>query len=247
VSFTLHLQQASMKFNQSRAQIEKDLEDQFTRGADFVGHTEAPPRGNVRPVLLEVAADFGYRVHRGPGDTCISVARDWKVTDSGSELVVERKRAPLRLGGHGPRFIDFVTAERDGEIVSVHEAHWLAGYTRSAERKAKHLAMTQAMIHNVRAHAPGRALSFFMGDININERLDRGQDPKRPHAQFTKAGLQTIWDELQTYTPGTHGPGNPIDVIGKTVRDVRVTGRKVKVWPKGHSDHRAMSALYEVR
>lgn len=236
-----------MKFNQSRAQIESDAEDILSRESDFVGFTEAPPGGNVRPVLLEVALDFGYRLHRGPGDTCIAVQRDWKVVDSGSELVVERKPGPARLGGHGPRFIDFVTAERDGEIVSVHEAHWLTGYTRSNERKAQHVEMTQAMIRNVRAHAPGRALSFFMGDININERLDQGKDPLRPHAQFTKAGLQTIWDELQTYTPGTHGTGNPIDIIGKTVLDARVTGRKVKVWPKGHSDHRAMSAFYEVR
>jgi hypothetical protein len=239
----IHLMQASMQFSDPDFQTVADLRSIFTRGADVIGFTEmAPAAHRKQHVLEQIAREHNYRVYvGGNGDTALAVAPEHRLLARGTKRVHDGRSGK---GKHGPRDIDYVCVDIRGERVWVHEAHWVTKFNDDAERREDHIAMTKAMIGLVEDHAEATDLSFFMGDININEKIDRGQDKRKPDYLFNAAGLTTIWDELHKAI-GTHGK-SCIDIVGSYVRDKRVKAHRVKVWPQGHSDHRPVSAIYKI-
>jgi hypothetical protein len=239
----IHLMQASMQFSDPDFQTIADLHGIFTRDADVIGFTEVARSGaRKQHVLEQIARKYNYRVYvGGAGDTALAVAPEHQILARGTSQVHEGRSG---RGKHGPRDIDYVCVNIRGERVWVHEAHWVTKFNDDAERREDHIAMTKSMIDLVAKHAKSTDLSFFMGDININEKLDRGQDKRKPDYLFNAAGLTTIWDELNK-TIGTHGRAT-IDIVGSYDRDVRVKGHKVKVWPQGHTDHRQVSVIYKI-
>jgi len=241
----LHLMQASMQFNDTPAQQRSDFDEILARGADVIGFTEVNANKPIAQLLHTAAHAAGYRVlnsHKG-GDP-LAVKREHDVLDAGWQPVHPGNPGPAAQGGYAPRGISWAQIDFDGELVFVHEAHWITGFDRRDERAARHTMLSEAMSEIVTQHARGRCLSFFMGDDNIDERVDVGRNPEKPAAIFADAKLLTIWDELDEY-PGTHGK-RVIDIIGSHERDRRVTAHRVKVWPQLHTDHRQVSAWYDI-
>lgn len=227
-----------MQFSDTHRQVNADLDAIFSRGADAIGFTEVDP-GNLRPVLHAAAKDHGYVVPVHRTSEAVAVRR---------ETLLDHGVIPVhagRLGLHGPRHIDWVEFKFGPNSVFFHEAHWVTGHGRDASRKRDHIKMTKAMIEATSRHGGGRHLSFFAGDINIDERFDKGQDHSKPDYLFNQAGLTTIWDELHR-TIGTHGR-RTIDILGSYDRDGRVSAQKVKVWEQLNADHRQVSAWYRIK
>lgn len=249
----LHVQQASLEFNDSDAMFRADLKTILERGAHAVGVTEVANRNRFEP-LREIAKQHGYRlVHpflpngkRAGEALLLNVEKGVQLVASGSIFV--HSGTPGR-DGHPPRSIVWAACDWRGNRVTFNEAHWVTGYkdeTRDPQRTVDHVKMTRAMIEQVKRTAQGRELSFFLGDINEDDNAGKTNDRTSPDWLFTEAGLQTIWDELGEY-PGTmRRDGRTIDIIGSYVRDGRVTAHDVKRWPKLNSDHFQVSAWYDV-
>lgn len=244
----LHLQQASMQGQDPDKQIKSDLTAVLNRGADVVGITEIA--STQRAMIQAVCSGLGYwpclppSGSRGETGVLVRLREGVKVLASGSEKISDGKPGPASSGGYAPRFITWVLLDWHGERVTVFEGHWVTGFDRSPTRAELHEQMTRAMAAAVDKAGKGAAVSFFMGDTNIDERTDQGKNPSKPHAIFAEEGLLTCWDELGKYPP-THGK-RTIDVIGSRDGDQRVSCTDARIWPKLHSDHRQVSAYYDI-
>lgn len=240
----LRLSQLSMQFSDSIPQIDADLDVVLgdRPRCDFWGLTETSPSGRVRERVRLACKRHRLHMYVGPGDTTILTRH--QVFAHGSHLVHPGRPGPASEGGHGPRYIEWVGAAIGHERVYFHEAHWLA-HLDTVARRLDHARMTRAMVRLVAAHGPGRRLSFFGGDVNVDEATDTGARRDMPEYLFSQGGLETIWDDLKR-TPPTHGR-RTIDIVGRYLPDVRVTPLAVRVFPLLHSDHRQVIATYAVR
>lgn len=242
---SLALSQLSMQFSDDERQIDRDLDAVFgeRQRCDFWGLTEASPHNRVRErVRLAVKRHGLHLAQAGPGDTLIVSPHEPYA--NGAHFVHPGRPGPASQGGHGPRYIDWAAARIHGERVYFHEAHWLAHLATSEARRLDHTRMTRAMIRHVADKAVGRRLSFFAGDINVDEATDTGRNHALPDWLFHQGGLETVWDELKR-TPATHGR-RTIDVIGSYTLDRRVSARRVEVLPLLNSDHHQVIAHYSI-
>jgi hypothetical protein len=109
-----------------------------------------------------------------------------------------------------------------------------------------HTDQTRTMCAQVKKHGQGDAIAFFAGDINVDEGADNASDhPNMPNFIFRQQGLLTIWDELHVNPPVTI-EHSTFDIIGCYRPDKQVEGKRYVVHPKQNSDHRQVSAYYDV-
>lgn len=234
----LHLQHASLQFSDPPPQIKADLETILRRGAHLVSFTETTP-GGILPTVRAAVSGQGYRLRHAGADVAFAVRNDVAILDVDYRQAHPGRPGLPRDGGHGPRGVGSITADVDGETVSLNAAHWVTG------QREGHEAMTRVMIEETLARARGRRLSFFSGDVNVDEATDHGRNHHLPDWLFGQAGLTTVWDELEELR-NTHGQ-RTIDVIGSCDVDGRVEALEVKRWRQLHTDHRQISAYYTIR
>ena len=131
----------------------------------------------------------------------------------------------------------------------MHSAHWVFiphVQESHGELTNLHTQTTRVMCTQVKKHGQGDSISFFAGDINVDEEADNRLDhPNMPNFIFRSQGLLTIWDELHVNPPITIAHST-FDIIGCYRPDKQVTGTRYVVHPKQNSDHRPISAYYEV-
>lgn len=235
----LHLQHASMQHTDTDRQLRADLDTILGRNADAVGFTEV---NHDHRTLAQACAEHGYiLVQPDRTETALAVHGDHELVTAGAQLVLPRNPAPARKGGHAARHICWGTANMYGELVSVHVGHWNTGMNRRKLRHTQHDKLTRAMAKAVAEQAKGHRLGFWTGDTNVPDR----HKARTSWDRITRRrDLTTCWDELGKY-PRTHGR-RTIDVIGSYDPDTRVAARSARAWPRGHSDHRAISAWYDV-
>lgn len=237
---TLHLQQASLQFSDTKQQRRVAVKAALARNAHVVGFTEAAEK-STRDIIREECVRAGYIWVPGAGDGGFAVRKDVKRLNVGAVMVNPKDPRPPSKGGHAARFVNWVKCMFEGEVFVVHEGHWLTGLHKGGKRLIGHQAMTRAMGHIVSEHGEGLRLSFWMGDTNVD---DADNTPGYDNI-LKEHGLTSIWDELDVY-PSTHRD-NTIDVIGTFDADKRVTLDRYKVWPPGPGDHRHVSAWFDIK
>lgn len=240
---TLRLRQSSMQFSDPAKAVAQDAQeavpDSTAKGApDFIGFTELGAAQESR-IVRRRCMEAGYAFHQY-GSVALAIHPKHAIVELGGIDVLDGLRAAR--GSHQPRGIAEATViTPDGNIVTVHESHWVTDGGRNLRRSAKRGAQSEAMIERVALHGRGRRLSFWMGDTNEDE--ERGEhEVQRP---LTEGRCVSIFDALDKY-PSTHGR-RTIDVIGHYERDGRVRPESVEVGEKRHSDHRTVDATYSIR
>lgn len=248
VTAMLHLMHISMQFSDTMGAKEEDVNRLFARaqgkGVAWITGTEAG-RGmsaDLRELLSETGRKRGYRVLLArSADSWIAVSRNlikggW---DKWWDQVLTSQDG---AGTHGPRGV--LGCEFDAEIghITVMTAHYLTqgrpgtAYNPNLDENRK---IAQAIGRRAVKHGKGRALVFYGGDQNIDDRKDD---------TFLGAPLTSLWDELKKYENTGHGV---IDVIASYDHDGRVSGKYIRAlddreFPM-HSDHHLVEGGYEVR
>lgn len=244
----LHLTTASMSWRDPDPQVRADFSASLSRGAHFVGYTEVY---NNLPILEEEARQHNYTLHWGPtrkgkAETVIAVKKRIKVRRTVSILVNPADPGKPPHSGHSARYLTGVIAEWRGNVIAVCEAHWVTrgGKGERVSRKEKRRRMSQAVASFVERHGEGARIAFFMGDTNESD--ERDNEGSVIYEPLEQSDLVTVWDELGAYPP-THGPNSTIDIIGSYDRDKRVKAIRAVAHRGQYSDHRQVSAIYEVR
>ena len=243
----LHLLQASGSWRDNDREVRQDYRRAFDRGAHFIGFTEVY---RDLDLLKTEAAREGYHLAWGPtksgkAETVVAVAKSVQVLEHGSVLVNPADQGRPPSGGHAARYATWVTAEWQRETVTFVEGHWVTAAGGNASRRAKRRTMSHVVAGIVAEHAQGRGLGFVAGDTNDDDNVnDRGSVVYGP---LEAGGLVTIFDELGVHPPTHQGRRDTtIDIIASYVPDVRVRAMRVEVHRGGNSDHRQVSAFYDV-
>jgi hypothetical protein len=240
-TWNLHLAHASLEYSDPRGQIRNDI--QFvvnTIKPDVCSFTEA---GQVKDIMTEVAHNNGYKV--------INFA------NTAPKMIYDPDRLRLKDQGKvkasdaipgtiiAARYVCWARFDFHGEDVYYHVGHWIPGVysTGGRGRVSRHNEMTQQMAAQVRKHASAKSISFFSGDTNADD-TQPDRDGVVYNNTFRSQELLTVWDENHVY-PGTHG-GATIDVIGRYTPDKVVKNTRYKVYPRQNSDHRFISAWYDI-
>lgn len=236
----LHLMHHSTQFSDSAAKFSADLRQDLKREPHILSLGETKTH---LAELRQVARELGYtpviNINGNNEAFCVRTSDDRiRVKDKGAFKVLDGE-----AGSHSARFVHYVRVSWYGEDLWFHTAHW--SLVRNARDKVKHQKITDQMITQVKKHGQKGAISFFSGDVNDDDQPN-GNVKTNWNQKFRQNGLLTIWDEFKVY-PATMGyVGRTIDVIGSYDADKRVKGERYKAWPMGHSDHRAISAWYEI-
>ena len=247
---TFHIMHASMRFDRPPEEFKDAIRWQMQQDPDIISYTEI---SRFHKELREVCQGTNYRpalASKGrEGGFIVKVGDHCRVTDQDSVFALEGRPGPASQGGFADRYIFMVKIKWYGEDIWYHSAHWTTGYYKSPERDRWHEHMTSIMVNQVKKHGKGRTLSFFGGDQNVDEQSDNQRRDARSQMDgvFRDNGLLTIWDEMGVFPP-THGleHGPTIDIIGSYNPDKRVKAKRWKVYPKHASDHRPISAWYEI-
>lgn len=239
----LRLRQSSMHFRDSAREVTEDAinaipESEWPGAPDFIGFTELGAEQETR-IIRARCRGTGYTFHKR-GSVALAIHPKHEIVELGGVDVLDGLRAAR--GSHQPRtIVEATVITPEGNVVTVHEAHWITDGGRNLRRSAKRRAQSEAMVERVALHGRGRRLSFWMGDTNEDE--ERGEhEVQEP---LTEGRCVSIFDALDTY-PSTHGK-RTIDVIGHYERDGRVSPESVEVGEKRHSDHRTVDAVYSIR
>lgn len=233
----IHLMHASMKFSDPDAEYERGLRINLGRTPDILSMTETS--GQVG-LIREVCRDLGYRAVIIPGETetCFAVHAslpELGVKDQGAIKVAGSRNVNTALA--------WVHCSFWGVDIYHHVAHWPAKLAVDAAQRASHRLMTDAMVLQVRKKGKTKGVSFFAGDVNDDD--DEKDAVTNWNQVFRENGLVTIWDSFRVY-PGTHGAERTIDVIGAYEPDRAVKPARYKSWPMNVSDHRPVSAFYDI-
>lgn len=246
---TIHLMHASMRFDRPDSEFKQAIRWQMDQEPDIISYTEVT---RYHQELREVTKGTNYRpvLPRGrEGGFLVRVGENCHVKDQGSTKIMEGRPGPASQGGFADRYCYWVKVKWYGEDVFQHVQHWTTGYYKSDLRDRWHENMTKVMVDNVKKHGKGFDIAFFAGDQNVDEQADNNKTALRSQMDgtFRDNGLLTIWDEMQVFPP-THGlnHGPTIDIIGSYNPDKRVKAKRWKVYQKHASDHRPISAWYEV-
>lgn len=239
----LHIHYCSLNHFNSLASNISDVRKSLDRGADIVAYDEVI---SIRSHLRGLAHEAGYRaVTFANGQEAFMIKEKHGVSKAG------RIQVTPRIYWSSKRYISWCCIDFFGQRIWPHAAHWMiwvgeTGHVKSnASRARLHTKITDAMIQKTQQHGGNPNLSFFMGDTNVDEGADNHiNDHRLINYRFNKGGLRTIWDEFRV-TPPTHG-SRTYDIIGKYDPLGRVDGVRYKVWPKQNSDHRPISAWYDI-
>lgn len=237
---TFILRHSSMQHTDPLDQRAEDARTAFRPGPDglpdAIGFTEL---GGSDVLVKQQAAVAGYRVLT-MSSIGIAVHRQLEVLEVSRTEVLEGQGG-LKHGNYAPRGVLAVTVRTlGGNIVTVHEQHWITD-APTARRAGKRREQSLAMVEQVEMHSRGGRVSFWMGDDNEDE----GRREAEVQKPLTRAGLISIWDDLNWY-PDTHGP-KTIDVIGRYRKDRRVKARRAHVYPRRFSDHKLVEAVYSIK
>lgn len=239
---TLRLAESSMQIDDRtgviRRHLHEMLEVEREHETPVCGFTEA--NGDVAAAIEEIGPEYGFRFLDGKGDGAFLVARANPIVDHGADLVIPRKPGKPAQGGHGERYVNWVQVEWEGELVSASLAHWLTGYRKNSYRREMHVDMTEAVVKRTRIQGRERALSFWMGDINVaDEKANQDYDEALDDGQ-----LISIWDATRRH-PNTHD-SRTIDVVGHLLKDKRVKPVRGRTY-RGTSDHERVVGIYRVQ
>lgn len=240
---TLHLMHYSQNHADTDAQVNSDLEWALSQKPDMISFTEL--QGHQQN-LRQIAAAHNYHAVAF-GQEGIAVNRDTCVLkDQGKSRGTDRI-APDGGAGRQSRYVNYVRVIWHGESVWYHVSHWVNMFsTVSPGRKDAHDQMGHMLVQQVQRHGARGNLSFFAGDTNDDDGATETKGPGSTNTIFKEGRLVTIWDEVKNW-PGTmSNHGRTIDVIGKYDPDTRVTGTRGLVHHERNSDHRPISAWYDV-
>ncbi len=239
---TIHLMHASMnQFEENlSAHAREDFRYIFTQvKPDIVSFTEM---AKIRGELKDVAQNNGYRpifFTPNPGEAMAINTDVLKLKNHNKKMITPRISADQNW-----QWINWAEVKFGDETVFYHTAHWLARLYLGGGRQQRHNTLSQQMAVHVRKHAEGNNISFFSGDWNLDDDPQGGDTRANGNQIFRSNNLLTIWDEMKVY-PNTKGT-DTIDIIGSYNGDGRVAAKRYKRWPKQHSDHRFVSAWYEI-
>lgn len=235
------------------------------RGVWFITGTEAGPGAEpTGKLLLSIGKETGYHVFVPSEQKGAGSATDcWVAVDSsriksgtwktGYEPVIPGSKALYKEAGinaelprWGPKGVVWVSFENEdiGET-SVGAAHYLTKGRTPKNQPIKGIdhyewnrKLAVAIGDWARKHGKGKALAFYGGDQNINDRTDD---------TFFGQPLTSAWDELNRYENTGHGV---IDVIASYDADGRVEAKAVRALDDKeffqHSDHFVVEAEYRV-
>ena len=244
---TIHLMQVSLQRTDTMAQMEHDMKYAFSQGPDVIGFTEmvgSQMRATFNRVCREhdwvpiIPAGVGLTV---PLAVKLGGDADTKVRSRGAKLAL-----PGVAKQYENRYISWVQIKWHNQNIWVHEGHW----SRTKWGAERHTSVSAMMAAQVKKHGAKDAISFWMGDLNVDE-LD---DDRATHARaaanlntiFRDVGLLSVFDELHVNPPATLAGKGTYDVIGSYRPDKQVEGKRYKVHPKQKSDHRPVSAWFDI-
>lgn len=219
----IHILQASGRLEGHNAtRMGQDYRIALQRNPDVAGFTEL--WGSARRELSDAARRAGYHLYSPGIDVAIAVrngtilAQEHVRVSGGRSLVWVRWRMP------------------QGDVVTFFETHWHTTHVHTQG----FMSQTDDLITHMKAAAHGSHVVFYGGDANRNF---QHANPIRD--ALDKNHMPTIYESLHSWEP-THGKGGTIDIIGSYTPDRRVTAHSVRVWPKTYSDHRQVSAWYDI-
>lgn len=239
----LHLMHASLYVGNTDKAVEQDLEFIFGLNPDIVSFTEL--YGGNAAVLQRVARNADFQ----PVVFANAIGEGFAINRSTGVRLKDKDSVKAHSGEEGPngfpaRHINSIKVNFEEEDLWYSTGHWIAHLNDAALRVARHNDMTRVMATQVRKHGANKNLSFFSGDLNEDDKQGEDNLLGNMNTVFPQQGLLTIWDEFRVY-PGTFG-GRTIDVIGSYKNDERVKAARYKVHPKQNSDHRFVSAWYDI-
>lgn len=239
---TLILCQSSMQHTDGTRAKQTDIEGAIPDGKrktspDAIGFTELD-RDLIR-IIKDRCEAMGYHFGR-LGTVGLAVNSRCRIKTTAGVDVLPGLKTVKGKGNHSSRGILETTFVTPGDNeVTVHVAHWITD-SDTERRDDKREQQSDAMVERVRLHGQGKALSFWMGDTNDDERKPKGDVQK----VLTRGHLVSIYDALDKY-PSTHGK-KTLDVIGHFDADGRVKPEKVVVGKVRGSDHKKVTATYTI-
>lgn len=243
---TIHLMHCSMQHSDPVTSFRADLRANLKREPDILSMTETHEMP-FHTAMREVGKEFNYTpVWFNKGHDAFMVNnKTGRLKGKGESFGVNGNAAK----GPGKRYIQWVRVGWNGVDVWYHTVHWYAFLTSAnASLKDEHAQLTRAMITQVQKHGSGPDdYAFYSGDLNDNDD-PRDRQVTKSNQLFANAGMASIWDEFKVY-PGTHGRlkgGRTIDIIGRSMRDTRIKKKRYRIWPMGRTDHRPISAFYDL-
>lgn len=232
----VHVAEMSMQFSDNLSQKTSDAVKIFTRarrrGVAWVTGTEAFEK-STRQAISRAASAFGYTFYCPAGqDSWIAVSKQ-QVKEGTMHPFYTGAIVKGEAGKHSARGI--VGVEWDDKTlghVTVLASHLLL------HNDPRNREFTKQIGDLAREKGKGRALVFYQGDQNMN---DRNVDT------FQGQPLTSVSDELQVWPNTGHGP---IDVIASYDRDGRVKAAYVralddKEFPL-HTDHYLVEAGFDI-
>lgn len=233
----LHLMHSSLQWSAPRERTALAVRWALQRAPHAVTFTEAGGEP-VSGVLRAACKDYGYRLvlRKGVG-TAVAVREDQRLLSCGFRRVLGPKEGRPRDGGRPAKYLTWARFKWETEDVFYAVGHWP---NRAVEQQADHRHMTRVMAELVRVNGAGRTLGFWSGDVNV----DDAQRVPFYDPELHDGRLTSVWDTLGEY-PSTHG-ARTIDVIGTFDRDKRVQVKRARTWPARGTDHKPISAYFEV-
>lgn len=231
----------------------------------ITGGEAGPGAGNMNQLLHEIGTKAGYRLwipslatkQAGQANDSWIAVQDsfmagawrtyWEPVIPGSAALYEKAGVTAELPKWGPKGLCSVQFEnsRLGEI-NVATAHYLRGAQNKVKGKVHgisrwdlNLQLQETIRDWAIATSRGRALSFYGGDQNLN---DRKEDT------FGGGPMLSVADELRAWQNTGYGP---IDVMASCSRDGRVQAEAFRVFDDSevflHTDHHICEAIYKIR
>jgi hypothetical protein len=238
---TIGIQETSLQYSDSRAQMRHDVRTLFEHarasGNVLLAGTESSTSNPLYRLLPRIGSAYGFGVWDSPSG-------DWVAWDRSWGRLVARGHVPViaghgGVGRHAARGITWATIRPDdpaiGRRVTIGSVHYLTRSSLSVQPRGN-LLLRRAAGTWSRRHGSGSALAFLAGDTNTPDRTRNAFPPS----------LRTSWDGLDRY-PGTR-KGATIDAIARRRYDARTRFVGASVFPRlpGFSDHDLISARVRI-
>lgn len=241
----LHLMEFSLRHELSTYDFADDMRWATTKDADMISFTELTSKGD-RQNFLSIMRNNGYRPHLFARDgIAVKVDDQIRVTGRGSKKSTPR-RDPSGTGqaNYVPCYVSWVRTNFYGKPIFYHVSHWQAHLQADPRRVKDHIQTSHDMSRWVRKHGNRKnSLAFFSGDLNWDPDDHTIDNRNSPNTIFKQYGLRTCFMDFG-YTPTRNN--RSVDIIGRYVRDKAVDPKRYKVHPQQGSDHRPISAWYDI-
>lgn len=234
----VHLMQCSTQFSDQGRLFVSDLEEVYSRNAHVIGFTELGNPDRERIWRAETKRHGYYPVKSPEASTGLAIRqnRNCKLLSTSTIFV---------HGGltskYGPRYVTTANVKFHEHTLWIAEAHWVPGLFQSQTRMVHHREMTRVVLEAANINSRGTRKAFVLGDVNEN---DDANNDSYPDDMFYKAGLWTVYDELNRY-PATAG-NKTIDIVARMNKDRGVKADRMKVWPALNMDHQQVSVWYRL-